>query len=344
MRELIQRLSALDDDAASAMKMVAHFDALLAQGAGITALVRGAAVLSGWPCGIHLPEHSLYARVDAQGRAMKPSEESAIGNWPHQPLIEGSEGVVWLERPVGSAGTNDAMILERLAAGIYLTLERVSPSAVSNDAAAIEIIVTASSPAALRKAVRRLHLDEDAMVRVVASKVDDNPVSRGSAVISSTSGPVQVWLLRDRDSPPERTCGIGSRVPVLEAQKSLRQSLAALAMTSRISRVVDWEEWGALAELAASAERIRHPDVERVTAISGDLAAVETLEALALSESIRGAASLLNLHHSTVQQRQARLEETLGFHITSPAGRTRVLVALASLRLRDFSEGPGAAE
>jgi DNA-binding PucR family transcriptional regulator len=115
-------------------------------------------------------------------------------------------------------------------------------------------------------------------------------------------------------------------------------------MTSRINAVVDWEEWGALAELAASAERIRHPDVERVTAISADPAAVDTLEALALSESIRGAATLLNLHHSTVQQRQARLEEALGFHITSPAGRTRVLVALASLRLRDFSENVGDAE
>jgi hypothetical protein len=338
MRELIQRLSALDDDAASAMKMIAHFDALLAQGAGVTALVRGAAVLSGWPCGIHLPEHSLYARVDAQGRAMKPLDESAIQGWPHQRLIEGSDGMVWLERPAERAGSNDAMILERLAAGIHLTLERVSPSALSDDAAAIEIIVTASSPAALRKAVRRLHFGEDSMVRVVVSGPAVAPASRSSAAISSTIGPIQVGLLQDGEMPLAEPCGIGSRVPVLEAQRSLRQSLVALAMASRITPVVDWDEWGALAELAASADRIRHPDVERIAAISTDPAAVDTLEALAVSDSIRGAANLLNLHHSTVQQRQARLEETLGFHITSPAGRTRVLVALASLRLRDFND------
>ena len=342
MRELIQRLSALDDDAASAMKMIAHFDALLAQGAGVTALMRGAAVLSGWPCGIRLPEHSLSARVDAQGRAMKPLEESAIRNWPHQPLIEGSEGLVWLERPPGSAGANDAMILERLAAGIHLTLERVSPTGVSNDAAAIEVIVTASSPTALRKAIRRLNLSEDALVRVVASKTDDVSASRRFAAISSTNGPVQVGLLAESEEPPPVPCGIGPLVPVMEAHKSLRQSLAALAMTSRISTLVDWAEWGALAELAASADPVRHPDVQRVSAMAADQSALDTLEALALSDSIRAAASLLNLHHSTVQQRQARLEEALGFHITSPSGRTRVLVALASLRLRDFGDTPAA--
>lgn len=92
MRELIQRLSALDDDAASAMKMIARFD--------------------------------------AQGRSMKPhSDAAAILTWPHQFLEDGSDGVVWLERPADRSGSSDAVILERLAAGVHLTIE--VPLAVS---------------------------------------------------------------------------------------------------------------------------------------------------------------------------------------------------------------------
>jgi len=334
MRELIQRLSALDDDAASAMKMVAHFDALLAQGAGMTALVRGAAVLSGWPCGLHLPQHSIYARVDAQGRSMKPPADSAaIQAWPHQYLEDGSDGVVWLERPSDQTGASDALILERLAAGVHLTIERVSPAAITDDAAAIEIIASASSLTARRKAVKRLRLSETAMVRLAAFRASD-PAPQRSAALGSMLGPIRVGIVEDGHDDPSGPVGLGPRVPVLDAFRTTQQAVAALALSSRLNPVVTWDEWGLLAELALSTPA-RHPDVERVAALADEPQLLDTIEALTITDTVRGAAGLLGLHHSTVQQRQTRIEGILGFRLSDPVGRLRGLVALAVHRIRE---------
>lgn len=343
MRELIQRLSALDNDAASAMKMIAHFDALLAQGAGMTALVRGAAVLSGWPCGLYLPQHSIHARVDAQGRAMKPyADPMAITAWPHQYLEDGSDGVVWLERPADQAGASDAVILERLAAGVHLTVERVSPVAITDDAAAMEIITSASSLSARRKAMRRLRLSETSMVRVVATWPGDDAISSVSAALSSGVGPIRVTLVEDGAPLPASAAGVGPRVPVLEAFRTTERAAAALGLASRVNPVIGWDEWGVLAEAAASAGATRHPDVEAVAALTADSQLIDTMEALAISDTVRSAASLLGLHHSTVQQRQTRIESTLGFRLAAPTGKTRALVALAVYRTQVAKESGSA--
>jgi len=335
MRELIQRLSALDDDAASAMKMVAHFDALLAQGAGMTALVRGAAVLSGWPCGLHLPQHSIYARVDAQGRSMKPpSDPATIQSWPHQYLEDGSDGVVWLERPSDQTGASDALILERLAAGVHLTIERVSPAAITDDAAAIEIIASASSLTARRKAVKRLRLSETAMVRLAAYRASDPVAPQRSAALASVLGPIRVGLVEDGHEVPSGPVGLGPRVNVLDAFRTTQQAVAALAVSSRLNPVVTWDQWGLLAELALSTPA-RHPDVDRIAALADEPQLLDTVEALTITDTIRGAAGLLGLHHSTVQQRQTRIESVLGFRLTDPVGRLRGLVALAVHRIRE---------
>ncbi len=341
MRELIQRLSALDDDAASAMKMIAHFDALLAQGAGMTALVRGAAVLSGWPCGLHLPQHSIYARVDAQGRSMKPhSDPAAILTWPHQFLEDGSDGVVWLERPADRAGASDAVILERLAAGVHLTIERVSPLAISDDAAAIEIIASPSSLTARRKAAKRLRLRESASVRVAVFRAADDVAPQKSASMNSELGAIRVVLVEDDHELPSGPVGLGPLVGVLDAHQTTAQAVAALALSSRINPVVAWEQWGLLADLAASGAGVRHPDVERIASLAGEAQLIDTLEALAISDTVRAAATLLGLHHSTVQQRQTRIESIVGFRLGSPAGRSRALVGLAVYRAREARQ-PG---
>ena len=100
MKELIQRLSALDEDATAAVKIILHFDTLLGQGAGLESFVRGAAVLSGYPAGLAHPQHQLSLRVDANGRPAPPVEDLAdVDKWPHRGLDDGSGGVVWVERP-----------------------------------------------------------------------------------------------------------------------------------------------------------------------------------------------------------------------------------------------------
>lgn len=336
MKELIQRLSALDDDASSAMKVIAYFDTLLAQGAGLEAFTRGAAVLSGWPAGLFHPHHNISLRVDALGRSMPPLQHlEAIQKWPHYALEDGSAAVVWIERPE-SSGTLDNLLLERTAAGVHLTIDRVSPMGLVDDAGAVEILVTSSSTEdARRKAAGRLRLREDARIRLVASRLKP-PSARPprSTVVSTAAGKVRATIVALDEAPPDTQAGIGPVVPILEAHKTWGYALSAMSLSSTILPQVRWDEWGALAGLAATAGNVNHPDVDRIAQLVEDPAARDTLEALALSESARVASARLGLHHSTVQSRQLRLEEALGFHITTPMGRTRVLVALAVVRSR----------
>jgi len=53
MRELIVRLDVVDDDAASALRVIAHFDGLVDERASGPAMVRAAAALAGCPAAWH---------------------------------------------------------------------------------------------------------------------------------------------------------------------------------------------------------------------------------------------------------------------------------------------------
>jgi DNA-binding PucR family transcriptional regulator len=50
---------------------------------------------------------------------------------------------------------------------------------------------------------------------------------------------------------------------------------------------------------------------------------------------------VLGLHHSTIQSRQARLEELLGFKLGTADGRTRAMIALTLHRLTEDRPGDG---
>jgi DNA-binding transcriptional LysR family regulator len=60
---------------------------------------------------------------------------------------------------------------------------------------------------------------------------------------------------------------------------------------------------------------------------------LDTLEAIARTDSSRAASAVLGLHHSSVQSRQNRLEHLLGFKLGTADGRTRAMAALTLYRL-----------
>jgi hypothetical protein len=72
--------------------------------------------------------------------------------------------------------------------------------------------------------------------------------------------------------------------------------------------------------------------LERVT--SAYSWALATLTAVAAESSLRGAAGVLHVHHSTLQSRVELLEHRLGYAVSTPAGRTRLTIALALRLLR----------
>ena len=70
----------------------------------------------------------------------------------------------------------------------------------------------------------------------------------------------------------------------------------------------------------------------RAGGTAGDL---ETLDAYCRTGSLRRAADLLHLHHSSVARRLEQLGRALDFDLTDPAGLTRAGLALAAWRLLD---------
>ncbi|ADI05310.1 hypothetical protein SBI_02189 [Streptomyces bingchenggensis BCW-1] len=106
---MLLRLSALDADAATAVRVIAHFQALLGSGAlDAISLVRSTAGLAECAAGLELPD-GRRARFGPGGAAL-PGEPEAVS----QGAELGPSGRVWLERP-GPPGPFDELILEWMA-------------------------------------------------------------------------------------------------------------------------------------------------------------------------------------------------------------------------------------
>ena len=60
---------------------------------------------------------------------------------------------------------------------------------------------------------------------------------------------------------------------------------------------------------------------------------LSTLYAVSAASSLRGAAAVLRVHHSTLQDRITHAEHLLGWTVREPAGRLRLQLALALRRL-----------
>jgi DNA-binding PucR family transcriptional regulator len=60
-----------------------------------------------------------------------------------------------------------------------------------------------------------------------------------------------------------------------------------------------------------------------------------TLDAYCATGSVRQAAVLLNLHHSSVARRLEQIGKTLGIELTQPTGLLRTRLALTARRLLD---------
>lgn len=337
MKELLQRLSALDEGASAALKIITFFDTLLSQRAGLEPFVRGAAVLSGWPAGFGHPLHQLWIRVDPAGHALPPiCDLASVADWPHLEFDDGSGAMVWIERG-GEPNGNDSLTLERLAAGLRLTLERVSPMDL-DDAGALEILLsTTSTDDVRRKAARRLRLPTDRALRAVAAPPDvPAPAGMRSTLIDSAVGTVLVGVIEARSTIRPGRGGVGSAVSLRGVPTSWQEALLAVRIATPLWPVVDWDQLGVLGPMLAASEAAdsEPPDLVHVAAVLREPWGLETLDALAGADSHRGAAHVLGLHHSTVQARVAQVENELGFEVGPPAGRLRLALALRLYQAR----------
>lgn len=331
MQELVGRLTALDPEASETLKVVSYFDTLVGGGVGLDALLRGAAVLSGATAGC-APVTGRQLRFTPSGERLEPTDAAASA-WPSRATGDGSR--VWIERS-DAAHANDGMVLERLALAVAITTARRS----NTPDAAVEVVITASAPTAERAvAASKLRLDASDHVRAIAFPPDVAALAPGpTAVVATPRGLARVVLADGAfHAPPGVRAGIGVSSTADRLPESWASALIALRLGNARQPVVDAAELGALLFVAEAADRHEepHPDAAALAAL--DERSRLVLEGLADGGSVRAAASMLGMHHSSVQARLDTLTAQLGYDPRSPAGRTRYALARALTAL----EQPG---
>ncbi|MDX8142370.1 helix-turn-helix domain-containing protein [Lentzea sp. BCCO 10_0061] len=325
MRGLLLRLSGLDADAESAVRVIGFFDRLITERAGLDALVRTTSELAGCPVGLSAPGQGLALRADAGGAV-------TAGPVPARAAVRALEGgvQVWVARE-GTPAPLDDMLLERFAIAAAVLLEHSSvPLPELGDPALVELVLSESVGTAERsRALHLLGIAATAPLRVLAA-TGEVP---GKSVLLGNVRAVLGTEIPDVDG----RLGVGPLLPAIEAARSWQAARTALRYTSDSEPVVWWERLGGLALLAEqldTADIAALPDVRALDRLAAEPGMITMLDALCATGSVRKAAAVLHRHHSTMTVRLARAESVLGFELDS-AGRFRLHLALMLRRLRD---------
>lgn len=361
---LLLRLSGLDADAASAVRVIGFFDALVEHRSAIDVVLQRSAALAECPVGVRTADGALSLRVDVTG-------EVGFGEPPPNArtlrLPSGDE--VWIERDAPPLPLDDLMI-ERFAIASTVALGWRHRDVSELDGAALlrmAISATEQEPDR-RRALGRLGLEPHAPVYVAAVAGADDHVQRLSRTLfagapPSYLAPVGAIRVLVSQCPPVPGLGIpvgcrvgtASRHAAVALPRAWREARIALryAQPSTHDRppyatheavFVRFEQLGGF---GAIAERLP-PDVisdvadiqalDKLAAENGGAELIATLEIVAATESLRRAATLLHLHHNSVAHRVARAEKVLGFSVAEPYSRSRLMVALMLRRLRDSAD------
>ncbi|MFG6191038.1 helix-turn-helix domain-containing protein [Nonomuraea sp. JJY05] len=338
MQGLLLKLSTLDADAESAVRVIAYFDSLLRDHVSVPTLLAATARLAQCPVGLLDAATGRRTRTSPRGAVDTPAEAPA----QVRELSDGL-GAVWMERE-GPAHGLDEIVLERYAVAAEVTLERAAALARSGqDPALVELVLSAETDEAERaRALRLLGFAPSAPLQALAIALPDRGLAAGlramgHQVRATRIGDTEAVLVATtlpRDLPEGSRVGIGPELPGARAAESWAGARTALRFTGPHDRVMRWSELGALALFADLPE----------PAVAGlaDVRAMERLgeeslaavRALCLAGSVRGAAATVHLHHSSMAARIARAESVLGFSLADAAGRLRAHLALALVRLR----------
>ncbi|WP_329389248.1 helix-turn-helix domain-containing protein [Streptomyces sp. NBC_01351] len=343
MEALAVRLSGLDPYVDGVIRVVAFYDTLMRRRVDLAALARASSGLAECVAGIRLHGTGKVTRVSPDGReaGLPPAPASST-----RPIVLDEEeiGTVWLERP-GPPGPLDEVLLERLALAAAAVAERYGPARTTMaDPALVELVIGADTDEAGRaRALRLLGFAAGLPVRVVAVR-SRLPLDRIGGLICPAR-PVKAALLADVGVILATTvdwtrlpAGVRAGIGAAESpDRSWREARTALRFTTPRRPVVEYAGLGALALLAeiprdASRDNVDVAAVARIAANPEDL---ETLDAYCSTGSLRRAADLLHLHHSSVARRLEQIAKAWGIELTEPAGLVRAGLALTAWRLLD---------
>ncbi|MFC8097849.1 helix-turn-helix domain-containing protein [Streptomyces sp. NPDC057363] len=330
MHNLIGRITALDPHLSDALSVVAYFDALMATRASTEALLRGAALLAGCPLSYESSDQPVI-RISTAGDRLPTTAAD-----PRHRHLEGSGWRVTLER-LGEPHANDEIILERL--GMALSVAGTGSHRTWEPPGAVETILsTEASEQQHIEAAARLRLATDGSYRAIARPLGTTPSDRALPVLPTRYGLAWAEItpaaaaLDTVDGP----AGVGIAAPPSRLADSWVTALTALRLTDELRPICRADDLGALVLLAPLAESgvSPHPDVIQLDALAQRADDLKVLDVLARTTTLREAARLLHLHHSTVQSRLVRASERLGYDPSSPQGRVRYVVARTLQKLR----------
>lgn len=337
MRELTARLSALAPEAANALQVIAYFDKLVEHGAGVRSVIRGAAVLSACPAGLLDRPRGTQLRILPDGTSANLLPHAG-SSWPRARSEDGSVEV-WLESDDSSPDSLNALILERALLATATSLGQALDTSGHSQTALVRLLVAADSGSAAQEAaLRGLGLTPATLICLVAT-LDDTPVlARSVSEARRTAG--------------GQRAGIGPVLPARQARTSWHNACLALRLTAAGTpedpgeRVVLADEAGTLLAIADAADSrdVPPPDVTALESAAAHTPwMLETLEAISTTNSVRDAASLLHLHHSTVHERAVRAERILGWAVLTQRGKQRAQLALVMRRLHGSARSNRAA-
>ncbi|GIJ66690.1 helix-turn-helix domain-containing protein [Virgisporangium ochraceum] len=333
MEALAERLSQLDSQAEGAIRVVMFYDTLMRRRVDLPALTRASAGLAECVAGVRLHGTGREIRMSPDGR---PAPAAPASTSAPVTLDDEEIGTVWLERP-GVARPLDEMVVDRLAIAVAAVVERYGPArSTMADPALVELVVSADSDEAARaRALRLLGFPADVPVRAVAVR-SARPLDRVATLVcparvvkAAPLADVGVILATSLDPaafPADVHAGIGTAGP---PDRSWREARTALRFAGDREPVVHFDALGALALLAYVPPDLArdNPDVTAIARLGGD--DLRTLDVYCAAGSLRRAADLLHLHHSSVARRIEQLGRALGVDLTGPDGIMRARIALA---------------
>ncbi|WP_455361825.1 PucR family transcriptional regulator [Streptomyces sp. SYSU K21746] len=341
MEALAVRLSGLDAYVDGAIRIVAFYDTLMRRRVDPPALARASAGLAECVAGIRLHGTGRAIRISPEGQEVSAPPASASTTVPVT-LDEEEIGMVWLERP-GPPNPLDEVLLDRLAIAAAGVAERYGPARTTMaDPALVELVISPDSDEAARARALRLlgfaaglpvgvlvvrtplPLDQVAALVCPARPVRAAPLTGMGVILAAT-----VDLARFPDGV---RAGIGAAD---SPDRSWQQARTALRFTTPREPVVHYDGLGALALLAQVPQDAARDnvDVAAIARIAGNPENLQTLQAYCDTGSLRRAADLLHLHHSSVARRLEQIGKSLGIDLTEPTGLIRARLALTAWRL-----------
>ncbi|KJE21006.1 PucR C-terminal helix-turn-helix domain [Frankia torreyi] len=352
MEGLILRLADLDEGALGAVRIIAFFDGFVEHRASLEAVLSATAQFAG--CEVGLAGGSVPPLAVRAGGGV-PSAGDPPDGVARAPV--GDDRWVWLARP-GQPLAQDRMLLDRLAHAVRALSPRPRlDHPGTGDPALLELVLGAGADDAGRaRALRLLGIEPTCPVTVYAVRSPDP--AAGAEFLAGLHPWVRAVRIGDvravvgREAPADEPTiptgvqvGRSAPVPASAAQRAWRGARTALRFTGSGlpaglttlaggSALVTEESlgvWRAIAEQVPGERLAASPDVAALRRLGAEPQGPQTLAmlvAVGATASLRQAAAVLYVHHSTLIARLTKAERVLGFSIDTPAGRTRLTAAL----------------